>query len=113
MGKLRALRYFLRVAESSSFTSAAQSLSVPASSVSRRIRGLEIELRIDLFHRSKRVVELTVLGELYYGCSQTDATQSQNGLGVIRIMQRDTAIQQVLLNGFPDNVAVLRDVGLR
>jgi DNA-binding transcriptional LysR family regulator len=66
MDKIRALRYFLKVAETSSFTMAAKALSVPASSVSRRIRDLEAELKIDLFHRSTRVVKLSALGEIYY-----------------------------------------------
>ena len=46
MDKLRALRYFLKVAETSSFSSAAAFFSVPVSSVSRRIRDLEAELQI-------------------------------------------------------------------
>lgn len=66
MDKIRALRYFLKVAETSSFTMAAKALSVPASSVSRRIRDLEAELKIDLFHRSTRVVKLSSLGQIYY-----------------------------------------------
>jgi DNA-binding transcriptional LysR family regulator len=66
MDKIRALRYFLKVAETSSFTMAAKALSVPASSVSRRIRDLEAELKIDLFHRSTRVVKLSALGQIYY-----------------------------------------------
>ena len=55
MDKIRALRYFIKVVETSSFTKAAKALSVPASSVSRRIRDLEAELKVDLFHRSTRV----------------------------------------------------------
>ena len=66
MDKLRALRYFLKVAETSSFSSAAAFFSVPVSSVSRRIRDLEAELQSNLFYRSTRVVKLTEIGELYY-----------------------------------------------
>ena len=66
MDKVRALRYFLKVAETSSFTLAAKSFSVPASSVSRRIRDLESELKVELFHRSTRVVKLSTLGQIYY-----------------------------------------------
>ena len=65
MDKLRALEYFLRVSETSSFSQAAALLDVPASSVSRRIQDLEIQLGIALFHRSTRVVKLTELGTLY------------------------------------------------
>jgi DNA-binding transcriptional LysR family regulator len=66
MNKLRALRYFLKVAETSSFSMAASFFNVPVSSVSRRIRDLESELKVDLLHRSTRVVKLTELGEIYY-----------------------------------------------
>jgi DNA-binding transcriptional LysR family regulator len=65
MDKLRALEYFVRVSETSSFSQAAEMLDVPASSVSRRIQDLENLLGISLFHRSTRVVKLTELGTLY------------------------------------------------
>ena len=65
MDKIRALKYFLKVAETSSFSNAAKHFSVP-SSVSRRIRDLEVELQVELFHRSTRVVKLSALGEVYY-----------------------------------------------
>ena len=65
MDRLQALRYFLKVAETSSFTRAAKAFSVPASSVSRRVRDLEESLGVELFHRSTRVVQQTELGQLY------------------------------------------------
>lgn len=65
MDRLQALRYFLKVAETSSFTGAAKAFSVPASSVSRRVRDLEQSLGVELFHRSTRVVRQTELGLLY------------------------------------------------
>ena len=65
MDKLRALNYFLAVAETGSFSRAATLLDVPASSVSRRISDLEIELGVTLFRRTTRVVKLTELGTLY------------------------------------------------
>ncbi|MEM8608891.1 MAG: LysR family transcriptional regulator [Myxococcota bacterium] len=65
MDRLKALRYFLKVAETASFTDAAKAFSVPASSVSRRIRDLEEQLGVELFHRTTRVVRQTELGLLY------------------------------------------------
>ncbi len=65
MDKLRALRYFVEVSETENFSRAAENLSVPASSVSRRIVDLENELGVALFYRSTRVVKLTELGGLY------------------------------------------------
>ena len=66
MDKIRALKYFIKVAETSSFSSAAKALSLPPSSVSRRIKDLESELKVNLFHRSTRVVKLTDLGQIYF-----------------------------------------------
>lgn len=67
MDKIRALRYFKRVAELSSFSRAAREFEVPASSVSRRVRDLEQALGVELLERSTRRVGLTELGTVYYG----------------------------------------------
>jgi DNA-binding transcriptional LysR family regulator len=66
MDKLRALHYFLKVVETSNFTKAAKAFDVPVSSMSRRIKGLESALGVELFQRSTRVVRLTEQGSLYY-----------------------------------------------
>ncbi|WP_125781223.1 LysR family transcriptional regulator [Pseudoalteromonas rubra] len=66
MDKLRALRYFKRVVELNSFSAVAEECSVPASSVSRRIRDLEASLGIELVKRTTRHVSITDLGQLYY-----------------------------------------------
>lgn len=65
MDRLRAINYFLSVAETGSFSGAAKVLGVPASSVSRRVKDLESELGATLFHRSTRLVKLTEIGALY------------------------------------------------
>ncbi|MBF4406166.1 LysR family transcriptional regulator, partial [Vibrio anguillarum] len=54
MDKMRALRYFKRVAELKSFSLAAQEFSVPSSSISRRIKDLESILGLELLKRSTR-----------------------------------------------------------
>lgn len=66
MDKLRALRYFIKLADTLSFSETAAHFRVPSSSVSRRIRDLEEELGIELFHRTTRSVRLTDLGQLYF-----------------------------------------------
>jgi len=65
MDKMRALEYFMEVADTGSFTQAAKIFGVPASSISRRIQDLEAALGATLFHRTTRVVRLTELGALY------------------------------------------------
>jgi hypothetical protein len=59
--KIRALRYFKRVAELRSFTRAAEEFGIPASSISRRIKDLEKMLGIELLQRTTRAVKLTDL----------------------------------------------------
>jgi DNA-binding transcriptional LysR family regulator len=60
---LEALRVFLRVAELSSFTKAAEQLGVSKSRASLRVRALEEELGSHLFQRTTRAVRLTPDGE--------------------------------------------------
>lgn len=66
MDQLKALRYFCAVVERGSFTKAANALSLPASSLSRRIADLEANLGATLLKRTTRVVQVTEIGQLYY-----------------------------------------------
>ena len=66
MDQLRAINYFIAVAETSSFTEAAKQFDVPASSLSRRISDLEKSLSATLLQRTTRVVKLTEVGRDYY-----------------------------------------------
>ena len=65
MDQLRAIRYFLKVAELGSFAEAAHVFNVSASSVSRRVQDLEEELGVALLHRTTRSVTLTELGTVF------------------------------------------------
>lgn len=65
MDRLRALRYFKKLAETLSFSETAAHFRVPSSSVSRRIKDLEDALGAALFIRTTRSVQLTDLGKLY------------------------------------------------
>ncbi|GLQ29957.1 LysR family transcriptional regulator [Litoribrevibacter albus] len=66
MDQLRALRYFSKVAETGSFTRAADTFGVPPSSLSRRVAALEDDLGATLLKRTTRSVQLTEIGQLYY-----------------------------------------------
>lgn len=56
---------FFRVAETSSFTQAAEDLGIPKASVSNAIKQLETHLGTRLFHRTTRKVVLTQDGEVF------------------------------------------------
>ncbi|GAB2700256.1 LysR family transcriptional regulator [Kitasatospora kifunensis] len=62
--ELRYLKYFLAVAETSSFTQAAADCFVAQSALSQQIARLESEVGTRLFHRTSRSVRLTAAGQL-------------------------------------------------
>jgi LysR family transcriptional regulator for bpeEF and oprC len=63
---LNALRVFFRVAETKSFTVAANRLGLTSSAVSKAITRLEIELGVKLLHRTTRSVSLTNEGTRFF-----------------------------------------------
>ena len=66
MDRLDAMRLFIRVADTGSFSKAAADLDVGQPTVSRRIQDLEAQLGADLFLRTTRALSLTQAGEKFY-----------------------------------------------
>lgn len=64
--QIKALRFFIHVAKTSSFVETARFFGVPASSVSRHIAALEEDIGQRLLFRHTRAVRLTDAGERYY-----------------------------------------------
>lgn len=62
----RQLRYFVEIADSGSFSAAAERLFVAQSALSRQIKELEIHLKTPLFERTARLPRLTAAGEAFY-----------------------------------------------
>jgi len=96
MDQLRALRYFVKLANTLNFSVTADHFRVPSSSVSRRIKDLESELGAALFERTTRSVRLTDLGKLYLSevtgalqsiemADELVGAQSQSPSGMLRI----------------------------
>src|SRR5258708_11139645 len=63
---LNDIRVFARVVEAGSFTAAARLLSMPKTTVSRRIAALEREVGVRLVQRTTRSLNMTDAGRLYY-----------------------------------------------
>ncbi len=66
MDIFRSMKIFVEVARKKSFRSAADSLGIPNSTVSRRIAELERDVGLRLFDRSTRRVTLTDAGRLHF-----------------------------------------------
>lgn len=64
---LNLARAFVAVHDRGSFSSAAEALNVPRSTISRAIAALEAELGVRLFHRTTRKVAVTTAGAGLYG----------------------------------------------
>ena len=65
MDELAAIRVFISVAESGSFSEAGRRLGMSTSSVSRQVGALEESIQVRLFKRSTRSLSLTEAGETY------------------------------------------------
>lgn len=97
----RQLRYFVEIAESGSFSAAAERLFVAQSALSRQIKELETQLQTPLFERTARQPRLTAAGEAFYPRARNllsellkaseMATQVGNGqLGTLRLSHSST-----------------------
>jgi len=87
MDQLLALKYFCKVAETGSFTSAAKSFSVPPSSISRRVSDLEASLGTNLLKRSTRVVKLSEIGKIYFSQISDILLQLEQSNESVRLYQ--------------------------
>ncbi|MEH3148548.1 MAG: LysR family transcriptional regulator [Methylobacterium frigidaeris] len=89
MDQLAALRAFVRIVETRSFTKAAAQLGMPRSTVSKALHDLEVHLGTKLVQRTTRSVSLTIEGTEYYergrrlvaNLDEADATLRGMGAG--------------------------------
>ena len=67
---LRALRYFVAIADAGSLTGAAQAISIAQPALTRQLRELETDLGVQLLQRTPRGVLLTQAGVTLYESAQ-------------------------------------------
>lgn len=96
--ELRHLRYFITVAEELSFSKAAIKLHTAQPSLSQQIKDLEDEIGVQLFHRTKRKVELTDEGHVFLEQARLTITQADKAVTMAR--QVAAAKVQCLRIGF-------------
>jgi LysR family transcriptional regulator, regulator for bpeEF and oprC len=70
MDRFQSMQIFARVVEMHNFSKAAESLSLPPSSVTRAVKELEAFLGVRLLQRTTRHISLTSEGALYYDQSK-------------------------------------------
>lgn len=72
MSKIENMQAFIAVVEANGFAAAAEKLKISTASISRQVNQLEIELGVQLLHRTTRQLALTGVGSQYYEqCKKT------------------------------------------
>ena len=103
--ELRHLRYFITVAEELSFSKAALKLHTAQPSLSQQIKDLEDDIGVQLFHRTKRKVELTEEGLVFLEQARLTLTQADKAITMAR--QVAAAKVQYLKIGFVPSAEIL------
>ena len=104
---LRQLRYFLAVAEELSFTRAARRLHITQPVLSRQIRGLETQLRVQLFVRDSTGTSLTPAGHLLLAEGSTLASGAE---ALVTRLARIAAGTDIFTVGFMPGLTVTAPV---
>jgi len=99
--ELRHLRYFVAVAEDLHFGHAANRLNTSQSSLSQQIRNLETELKVDLFRRVKRHVELTPAGSRFLREARGILAAAERAAGLARETAREES-QKIVIGISPE-----------
>jgi LysR family transcriptional regulator, regulator for bpeEF and oprC len=121
VNQLAAIRAFVRVVETGSFTRAADSLDMPNATLSKLVRELEAHLGVRLLQRTTRRVSVTAEGRVYYekagrllrDLEDVDASFSAargTPRGLLRVDVGGSTARDVLVPALPDFLARYPDI---
>ncbi len=105
---IRKMRYFITVAEELNFRRAAERLRMAQPPLSQEIRKLEDELGVQLFHRTKRMVELTDAGKIFLEGAQQTLFQFEKAIKETQLAA-EGKIGNVIV-GFVDSTEIVIEV---
>ncbi|MDJ0573344.1 MAG: LysR family transcriptional regulator [Pleurocapsa sp. MO_192.B19] len=86
--ELRHLKYFVAVAEELHFGRAAAKVQITQPVISDQIRRLEEELRVKLFFRTKRTVQLTEPGKIFFKEAQQILERVEKAVSAVQKAER-------------------------
>lgn len=105
---IRKMRYFIMVAEELNFSRAAERLRMAQPPLSQEIRKLEEELGVQLFHRTKRMVELTDAGKIFLEGSQQTLFQLERAIKETQLAAEGKIGNLII--GFVDSTEIVIEV---
>lgn len=88
--RIQLLSAFRQVALDGSFTKAAESLSTSKSHLSKQVKQLEEQLRVQLLHRTTRVLTLTEAGKALLGYSEKMKSLINDAAAMVQDLKEDT-----------------------
>jgi DNA-binding transcriptional LysR family regulator len=105
---IRKMRYFIMVAEELNFSRAAERLKMAQPPLSQEIRKLEEELGVQLFHRTKRMVELTDAGKIFLEGSHQTLFQLEKTIKETQLAAKGQIGNLII--GFVDSTEIVIEV---
>lgn len=111
MLEFKQLRYFVAIAESSSFSKAAQKLFITQPALSQQISKLEEQLGIKLLERNTRSVQLTAAGWDLYHRSMQLLRDMENMINSVLSTDSLGFLSETIHIAIDDNIFSLRNTG--
>lgn len=122
MDRFQEMQIFIRIAERSSFTRAAQDLQIPRATVTNMIKKLEARLGIRLLERTTRTVKLTEDGQqFYHSCIRllADMEEAESQFrpgapkGLLRVNLQRTLAQRFIMPALGEFMANYPEIELQ